>query len=193
MASPPPLPLLLHPPLPHCRDASNQSYKKQFLIEILFFTAFEIYRTVILQRSLAFTIPHLVDRKLTNAMILEQFSDLLESYVSCDKLVVAGDPSTSALNVVLDNLSLQNRATDVLGLTVFDIFVTARVWCRGGIDRKRNSTINLTTDSGACYWCLPQTSPLTPDVTTNNFFTVQRGTPKYIWKITTISSRASHS
>ena len=29
--------------------------------------------------------------------------------------------------------------------------VTARVWCRGGIDRKRNSTINLTTDSGACY------------------------------------------
>ena len=40
------------------------------------------------------------------------------------------------------------------------------MWCRGGIDRKRNSTINLTTDSGACYWCLPQTSPLTPDVTT---------------------------
>ena len=59
--------------------------------------------------------------------------------------------------------------------------VTARVWCRGGIDRKRNSTINLTTDTGACFWCLPQTSPLTPDVTTNNFFSVQRGTPKYIW------------
>ena len=59
--------------------------------------------------------------------------------------------------------------------------VTTRVWCRGGIDRKRNSTINLTTDSGVCFWCLPQTSPLTPDVTTNNFFTVQRGTPKYIW------------
>ena len=58
--------------------------------------------------------------------------------------------------------------------------VTARVWCRGRIDRKRNSTINLTTDSGACYLCLPQISPLTPDVTTNNFFTVQRGTPKYI-------------
>ena len=32
--------------------------------------------------------------------------------------------------------------------------VTARVWCRGRIDRKRNSTINLTTDSGACYLCL---------------------------------------
>ena len=32
-----------------------------------------------------------------------------------------------------------------------DIIVTARVWCRGRIDRKRNSTINLTTDSGACY------------------------------------------
>ena len=32
-----------------------------------------------------------------------------------------------------------------------DVDVTARVWCRGRIDRKRNSTINLTTDSGACY------------------------------------------
>ena len=32
-----------------------------------------------------------------------------------------------------------------------DTGVTARVWCKGGIDRKRNSTINLTTDSGACY------------------------------------------
>ena len=31
------------------------------------------------------------------------------------------------------------------------VCVTARVWCRGRIDRKRNSTINLTTDSGACY------------------------------------------
>ena len=31
------------------------------------------------------------------------------------------------------------------------LIVTARVWCRGGIDRKRNSTINLTTDSGACF------------------------------------------
>ena len=54
--------------------------------------------------------------KLTNAMCLEQFSDLIESYVSCDKLLVVGDlnvlfdkpsgPSTSVLNVVLDNLSL---------------------------------------------------------------------------------------
>ena len=52
--------------------------------------------------------------KLSNAMLLEQFSDLIDSYVSCggifcsrhvhfDKL---SDPSTSALNVVLDNLSL---------------------------------------------------------------------------------------
>ena len=49
-----------------------------------------------------------------NAMFLEQFSDLLESYVSCDRLFVVGDlnvhfdkpsdPTTSALNVVLDNL-----------------------------------------------------------------------------------------
>ena len=43
------------------------------------------------------------------------------------------------------------------------------MWCRGRIDRKRNSTINLTTDSGACYLCLPQISPLTPDVTTKFF------------------------
>ena len=56
------------------------------------------------------------------------------------------------------------------------------MWCRGGTDRKRNSAINLTTDSGACFWCFPQTSPLTLDVTTNTFFTVQRGTPKYILK-----------
>ena len=32
--------------------------------------------------------------------------------------------------------------------------VTARVWCRGGIDRKKNSTINLTTAYGACFYCL---------------------------------------
>ena len=80
-------------------------------------------------------------------MFLGQFSDLLESYVSCDGLFVVGDlnvhfdkpsdPSTSDLNVVLDNLSLHqlvkvpthchghtldwmitNRATDVLDLTV---------------------------------------------------------------------------
>ena len=86
-------------------------------------------------------------------MFLEQFSDLLESYVSCDSffcLFVVGDfnvqfdkpsdPSTSALNVVLDNLSLHqlvnvpthrrghtlhwlitNISTDVLGLTVVDM------------------------------------------------------------------------
>ena len=91
--------------------------------------------------------------KLTNAMFLEQFSDLLESYVSCDRLFVVGDhyvhfdkpsdPTTSALNVVLDNLSLHqlvnvpthrrghtldwlitNRATDVLDLTVIDMLLS---------------------------------------------------------------------
>ena len=83
--------------------------------------------------------------KLTNAMFLEQFSDLLESYVSCDRLSVVGDPNVhfdkpsdpSALNVVLDNLSLHqlvnvpthrrghtldwlitNCATDVLDLSL---------------------------------------------------------------------------
>ena len=91
--------------------------------------------------------------KLTNAMFLEQFSDLLEAYVSCDRLFVVGDlnvhfdkptdPSTSALNVVIDNLSLHqlvnvpthrrghildwlitNRATDVLDLTVTDMLLS---------------------------------------------------------------------
>ena len=32
--------------------------------------------------------------------------------------------------------------------------VTARVWCSGGIDRKKNSTINLTTAYGVCFYCL---------------------------------------
>ena len=55
--------------------------------------------------------------KLTNAMILEQFTDLLESYVACDRLFVVGDlnvhfdnpsdPCTAALNAVLANLSLE--------------------------------------------------------------------------------------
>ena len=91
--------------------------------------------------------------KLTNTMFLEQFSDLLESDVSCDRLFVVGDlnvhfdkpsdPSTSALNVVLDNLSLHqlvnvpthrrghtldwliiNCATDVFDLTVVDMLLS---------------------------------------------------------------------
>ena len=91
--------------------------------------------------------------KLTNAIFLEQFSDLLESYVSCDRLFVVGDlsvhfdktsdPSTSALNVVLDNLSLHqlvnvptyqcghtldwlitNHAADVLDLTDGDMLLS---------------------------------------------------------------------
>ena len=90
---------------------------------------------------------------LTNTMFLEQFSYLLESYVSCDRLFVVGDlnvhfdkssdPSTSAPNVILDNLCLRqlvkvpthqigqtsdwliiNRATDVLDLTVVDMLVS---------------------------------------------------------------------
>ena len=95
-----------------------------------------------------FTAPH-----LANAMFLEQFSDLLESYVSCDRLFVVSDlnvhfdkrsdPSTSTLNVVLNNLSLRqlvnvpthwrghtldwlitNRATDLLDLTVVDMLLS---------------------------------------------------------------------
>ena len=90
---------------------------------------------------------------LTNAMPLEQFSDVLESYVSYGRLFVVGDlnvhfdkpsdPSTSALTVVLNNLSLHqlvtvpthnrghtldwlttNRATDVLDLIVVDILLS---------------------------------------------------------------------
>ena len=109
---------------------------------------------VILQCSLVFTVPPPSrQNKLTNTMFLEQFSDLLESYVSCDRLFVVGDlnvhfdklsdPSTSALNVVLDNLRLHqlvnvpthrsghtldwlitNRATDVLDLTVVDMLLS---------------------------------------------------------------------
>ena len=91
--------------------------------------------------------------KLTNAVFLEQFTDLLESYVACDRLFVVGDlnvhfdnpsdPCTAALNAVLANLSLEqlanvpthrrghtldwlitNRATDVLDLTVADMLLS---------------------------------------------------------------------
>ena len=91
----------------------------QFLLEILFlrllrYVKYVFPMVVILQCSLVFTVPPPSrQNKLTNAMFLEQFSDLLESYVSCDRLFVVGDlnvhfdtpsdPSTSALNVVLDN------------------------------------------------------------------------------------------
>ena len=84
---------------------------------------------------------------------MEQFSNPLESHVSCDKLLVVGDlnvhfdkptdPITSALNVVLDNTSLHqlvkvptrrrghtldwlitNHATDVLDLTGLDMLLS---------------------------------------------------------------------
>ena len=97
--------------------------------------------------------PHSRQNKLTNVMFLGQFSDLLESYVSCDRPFVVGDfnvhfdknsdPTTSALNAVLDSLSLRqlvsvpthwrghtldwliiNHATDVLDLTVVDMLLS---------------------------------------------------------------------
>ena len=87
------------------------------------------------------------------SMFLEQFTDLLESYVACDRLFVVGDlnvhfdnpsdPCTAALNAVLANLSLEqlvnvpthrrghtldwlitNCATDVLDLTVADMLLS---------------------------------------------------------------------
>ena len=97
--------------------------------------------------------PPIRQNKLTNVMCLEQFSDLLESYVSCGRLFVVGnlnvhfdkpsDPSTSALNVVLHCLSLYqlvkvpthrrghtldwlitNHAIHVLDLTVVDMLLS---------------------------------------------------------------------
>ena len=88
-----------------------------------------------------------------SSMFLEQFSNLLESHVSCDRIFVVGDlivhfdkpsdPSISALNVVLDNLSLHqlvkvpthqrghtsdwlliNHVSDVLDLTVIDMLLS---------------------------------------------------------------------
>ena len=94
----------------------------QFLLEILFLRLLSYVKCVfpmmvILQCSLLFTVPPPSrQNKLTNAMFWGQFSDLLESHVSCDRLFVVGDlnvhfdkpsdPTTSALNVVLDHLSL---------------------------------------------------------------------------------------
>ena len=130
--------------------------------------------------------------KLTNAMFLEQFSDLLESYVSCDRLFVVGDlnvhfdkasdPTTSALNVVLDNLSLHqlvnvpthrrrhtldwlitNHATDVLNLTVVDMFVLDHFvfllfffffWPVVEKTRQREKKDNLTKYQSYCNWSL---------------------------------------
>ena len=87
----------------------------QFLLEILFsrLLRYDGHTAVFLS---VYRPPPSRQNKLTNAMFLEQFSDLLASYVSCDRLFVVGDlnvhfdkpsdPTTSALNVVLDNLSL---------------------------------------------------------------------------------------
>ena len=116
------------------------------------FTAFEICEVCISLDShtvvflSVYRPPPSRKNKLTNAMFLEQFTDLLESYVACDRLFVVGDlnvhfdnpsdPCTAALNVVLGNLSLEqlvnapthrrchtldwlitNHAIDVLDLT----------------------------------------------------------------------------
>ena len=97
---------------------------------------------VMLRCSLMFTVPHRRQNKLTNAMFLEQFSDLLESYVSYDRLFVVGDlnvhfdkpsdPTTSALNVVLDNLSLHqlvNVPTHLHGHTLDRLITNVQLIC----------------------------------------------------------------
>ena len=87
------------------------------------FTAFEIceVRISLDNHTLVFLSvyrpPPSRKNKLTNAMFLEQFTDLLESYVVCDRLFVLGDlnvhfdnpsdPCTATLNAVLANLSLE--------------------------------------------------------------------------------------
>ena len=121
------------------------------------FTAFEICEVRISHDShtvvflSVYRPPPSRKNKLTNAVFLEQFSDLLESYVSCDRLFVVGDlnvhfdnpsnPCTAALNV--GNLSLEqlvnvlthrrghtldwlitNRSTDVFNLTVADMLLS---------------------------------------------------------------------
>ena len=125
-----------------------------FAFTLLRYVKFVFHMMVMLQCSLVFTIPPPCrQNKLTNVMFLAQFSDMLESYASCDRLFVVGDlnvhfdkpcdPSTSAVNVVLDNLSLHqlvkvtnhrrghtldwlitNRVTYVLDLTAVDILLS---------------------------------------------------------------------
>ena len=70
------------------------------------FTAFEIreVRISLDSHTVVFVSVYRPQRsgknKLTNAMFLEQFTDLLKSYVACDRLFVVGD-----LNVHFDNPS----------------------------------------------------------------------------------------
>ena len=61
-------------------------------------------------------------------------------------------PLSYIATIVLIKLSVQAPQSYIATIVLIKLsVVTARVWCRGRIDRKRNSTINLTTDSGACY------------------------------------------
>ena len=55
------------------------------------------------------------------------------------------------LMVMMTKATIRIILTMIRMISMLMIIVKARVWCRGRIDRKRNSTINLTTDSGACY------------------------------------------
>ena len=116
--------------------------------------------------------------KLTNAMFLEQFYNFFFG----DRLFVVGDLNVqfhepSALNVVLDNLSLHqlvnapthgrghtldwlitNRATDVLGLTVVDMLISDhfvisfdRLLRKPVREKRRN---NLTKYRSYWYICM---------------------------------------
>ena len=71
------------------------------------FTAFEIcevrlsydgHTAVFLS---AYRPPPSRQNKLTNTMFLEQFSDLLESYISCDRLFVVGDCNVFNIHIML--------------------------------------------------------------------------------------------
>ena len=151
-----------------CCFTSNQSNKKIAVSTRHFvFTAFEICEVHLSydgHTAVSLSVyrpPHSRQNKLINAMFLEQFSDLLELYVSCDGLFVVGDlnvhfdkpsdPSTSALNVVLDNLILHQLVKTPLCVCVnvlcesvcvsvwFDVHVA--VWRDGWV----RTSVSVTT------------------------------------------------
>ena len=80
-------------------------------------------------------------------------SPLYVNFIDYEKAFDGLDRQT--LWKLLRHYGVQERITSIVKNSYSGmacrVVVTARVWCRGRIDRKRNSTINLTTDSGACY------------------------------------------
>ena len=137
---------------------TSQTKTLQFLIKILFLLLLRYVKCVfsmmvIRQCSLVFTVHHLVDRTSKQMQCFGAVFRSVTIMFLCNGLFVVGDlnvhpdkpsgPSTSALNVVLDILSLHqlvkvlthrrghtldwlitNCATDVLDLTVVDMLLS---------------------------------------------------------------------